>query len=192
VAVGVRVALVDDVGEGLQRVQRLPPGAPHSLVRAAHGHGDRDDGEHVPRVVEREQRQDGAEPCLGGGGREIRLQHLQPADDLEQAARDQQVDEREHDQRDEVVRKREAARMASAEQEGVPGRYRGHPIGRSLEGGVTPRPAQQAREQGGHPGHERPAPRAQHDHGGEVDPGGDAEGVVADGLAHTRAVGLLE
>ena len=37
-------------------------------------------------------------------------QHLEPADDLQQPARDEQVDEREHGQRDEVVRERRGVR----------------------------------------------------------------------------------
>ena len=98
VAVGRGVALVDDVREGLEGVERLLPGASHARVGLVNGQRDRDDRDHVPRVAEGEEGQDRAEARLGGGGGEVGLQHLEPADHLKQQARDEQVDERQHGQ----------------------------------------------------------------------------------------------
>jgi hypothetical protein len=89
VAVRVRVSLVDDVCEGLQRVQRLLPRAAHARVGAADRERDRNHGEHVPRVIKRKQGHDRAEPRLGRRAGEIGSEHLEPAHDLDQAARDQ-------------------------------------------------------------------------------------------------------
>ena len=50
--VGVRVALVDDVGERLEGVERLLPRTPNSRLRLVDGQRDGHDGEHVPGVAE--------------------------------------------------------------------------------------------------------------------------------------------
>jgi hypothetical protein len=81
---------------------------------------------------------------------------------------------------------------ATAEREGVAGSERGERVGRSLEGSLAPRSADQASEQGGGARHERPLPRAEHDCRREVDAGGDAEDTGPDRCTHARVLGLLE
>ena len=83
-------------------------------------------------------------------------------------------------------------RVSAAEREGVAGGDRGEREGRGLEGGLPPRAAHDAREQRRRPGDERPAPGPEHDHGGEVDAGGDAEDSRPERLADAGALGLLE
>ena len=156
------------------------------------GQRDRHDRDHVPRVAEGEEGQNRAEPRLGGRGSEVGLQHLEPADDLQQQTRDEQVGERQRGQGHEVVGQRQVSCVAAAEREGVAGGHRRERIGRRLEGGVSPRAAHDPGQQRSRAGDERAAPRAQHDHGRQVDARGDAEDSRAEGLTDAGALRLLE
>ena len=156
------------------------------------GQRDRDDRDHVPRVAEGEEGQDRAEARLGGGGGEVGLQHLEPADHLKQQARDEQVDERQRGQGHEVVGQRKLSHLSAAEREGVAGGDRGEREGRSLEGRLPQRAAHDPGEQCRRAGDERSAPGPEHDHRREVDARGDAEDSRAEGLADAGALRLLE
>ena len=133
VPVRVRVALVDDVREGLERVQGLVTGAPYPRVRLVDGERDRDDGEDVPRMVQREERQHRAEPGLRRRGAEIRLQRLAAADELEETPGDDEVHESKGRERNKVVGERQASAMAAADGERIAGRERGERERRRLE-----------------------------------------------------------
>ena len=143
-------------------------------------------------MVERGEREERTQPGLGCGGREVGLQHLEPADHLEQAAGDEQVDERQHRQRDEVVRQHEVPGLAAAEQEAVTGPESGERIRGSLEGCEPPGRAHDPGEQGGRTCDEGASPGPQHDHRGEVDARRHAKDARADRLAHAGAFGLFE
>ena len=130
-------------------MERLLSRPTYPRVGLVDGQRDRHDRDHVPRVVEGEEGEDRAEAGLGRRRGEVGLQHLQAADHLEQAARDEQVHERQHGQRDEVVRQLEVPRGPAAERERVAGGGRREREGRGLEGGVAPRAAHDSRQQGG-------------------------------------------
>ena len=78
VAVGRGMALVDDVREGLERVERLLARPADPRVRLVDGYRHGNDRERVPRVVERGEREQGAQARLGGGGAEVGLEDLEP------------------------------------------------------------------------------------------------------------------
>ena len=140
------MALVDDVREGLERVERLLARPADPRVRLVDGYRHGNDRECVPRVVERSEREQRAQARLGCGGAEVGLEDLEASDHLEQTARDEQVCEREHRQPDEVVRKREVARVPAAQNEPVAGRERCEGIGGRLEGSEPHRGADEPRK----------------------------------------------
>ena len=72
--------------------------------------------------------------------------------------------------------------VAAAEAEGVTGRDRGEGEGCGLEKRRTEGAAHQAGDKRRRTGDESPAPRAEHDHGGEVDTRRDAERSGAERL----------
>ena len=86
VTVRGRVALVDDVRERLQGVKRLLPRVPHSPVSAVDGQRHRDHGEDVPGMAECQDREHGAEARLGCRGRELGVERLAGADELQHPA----------------------------------------------------------------------------------------------------------
>ena len=143
-------------------------------------------------MADRAEGDDRAQAGLGGGRGEVGLEHLEVADDLEQAARDDQVRDREQRQRHEVVREGELSRISAAEDERVPGCQRRECECGGLEEREAPRPAHDACKQRGRARDERAAPRPEHDHRGDVHSGGDPEHARADRRPHTPALGLLQ
>jgi hypothetical protein len=192
VAIGVRIPLVDDVRERLERVQRLQPRPPDARMRFVDGERDRDDHQRVPRMADGAEGDDRPEPRLRGGCRKVGLEHLQVADDLQQSARDDQVRDGEQRQRHEVVRKRELSRVSASEDERVTGRQSGERECRGLEEREPPGPADEARQQRRRTCDERPAPGPEHDHGGDVHARGDPEHARPHRRPHAPAFRLLQ
>ena len=134
VLVGRGVALVDDVREGLERVQSLPPYACEARV------GDVDDERHghqrdeVPRVAGREERYRRSQRSLPGSGREVRLECLASRDDLEECRADRQVDDRDPRDGAEIAEQLDASCVAAGREERIAAGERAERHRRRLEG----------------------------------------------------------
>src|ERR1700704_3509950 len=83
-SVGGRIALVDDVGERLERAKRLALEALQPKLDLLHRDRNGDEHRHVPGMADRKERERCTETDLACAGHEPRIERLAPADDVEQ------------------------------------------------------------------------------------------------------------
>ena len=193
VPIGGRVALVDDVGEGLERAQCLALQALQSHLHLLHGDRDGNEHRHVPGMADGEQRERRAEPNLSGSGHEPRIERLMPANDVQQKSPRSQIGEGERNKRDEVIEKMQAADASTCDFEGEAAQASGDRARARIEGdGAESPPAEHSSRKHSRRRDQSAGPGAEHDDRPDLHGSGEPEAFPLHGLARALAIGVLE
>jgi hypothetical protein len=193
VAIRRRVALVDDVRERLERSERLALQAAETQLQLMDDERNGEEDDDVPRVLEREQRDGHAQARLTRARDQPRLEALAAAQHVEHERTDGEIGDGKGQERDEVVQQRDTPRMTARDRERNASGHRCRGIGGDIERGAAQgdgvkevRGSRAARSD------ERPPPRAENDHGGELEGARQPEAIRLQRATHALAVGILE